>query len=79
MLEILDGNEDVYDILREDASSATPMDMTLWHQAPIILLEEARRLNSLEVTEGDIVGWCERAEVALNAYPWLKLYSTSIS
>lgn len=81
MLEILDGNESIFVTLREDASAATPMDMSLWHSAPSILLEEAPVLHSEElgVTVEKIVEWSERSTIALNNCPWLEIFSTSIS
>ena len=81
MLEILDGNEDIYHILREEASSATPQDLTLWSMVPSLLLEEvpALHINHFNVTEQTIGDWCKRAQVALNTFEWLESFSTSIS
>ena len=81
MLEILDGDENVFHILREDASSATPVDLTLWRLAPSILLEEvpALQCSEFKVTEQKIIDWCNRAQIALNTCPWLENFSTSIA
>ncbi len=80
MLEILDGNENVYHVLNEDASSATPRDIILWQLAPSILLEEAPALtgDNLNVSEDNVLNWCKRAQVVMDQLQWLDLYSTSI-
>ena len=80
MLGILDGKEEIYHLLREKASSATPLDITLWKLSPSTLLEEVPELQKGEyaVTEYDISDWCYKAEIALGVMPWLELFSTSI-
>jgi len=81
MLEILDGNEDIYDVLRNDAASSTPLDLTLWYFMPEVLLEEVSALNNgeLKVTTREITKWCDRAKQVVESLSWLEKYATSIS
>ncbi len=79
MLEIVNGNEDIYQILREEASSATPKDLSLWKMIPTVLLEEVPLLLSeYKVSEQQIIDWCHGAEIAIETYEWLSEFSTSI-
>ena len=80
MLEIVNGNQDIYQILCEEASSVTPQDLTLWKMVPSVLLEEVPSLVSeCNVSEQIVVDWCHGAEVAMKTFEWLSEFSTSIT
>jgi len=80
MLEILDGNQDLFFILNEEASCGTPKDLSLFQFAPGILLEEVPSLNhgDLTTTASDMKGYCSRAAKALETLLWLNSYATGI-
>jgi hypothetical protein len=76
MLEIIDGNQDLYEILSVELSSSTPRDLSLWRDVPSMIIEEAS--SQVTVSEHDLQKYCNRARRALNSLRWLELYSTSI-
>ena len=76
MLEILDSNQDLFAILCEELSSGTPKDLSLWAAVPSLLIEEAN--SELNVAEGDVRKYCERATTAIETLEWLQFYTTSI-
>jgi hypothetical protein len=83
MLEILDGNEDAFIVLRDFIKTGTPKDLALWTYIPDMLLEEIKIVPEgvpfLEsVDPSVIVTWCRRAKNALDSYDWLNLYITPI-
>jgi hypothetical protein len=81
MLEILDGDLNLFEILRDEASSGTPQDLSLWQEAPSVLFEIVPSLCSseLNITEDKMVMYCTKAKKAINSLVWLSDYSTSIS
>jgi hypothetical protein len=76
MLEILEGDQDLYAILRDELSSGTPKDLGLWAVVPQLVIEEAE--TELKVAEEDVNKFCERAKQVTANFEWLQLYSTSI-
>lgn len=76
MLEIIDGNQDLYEILSVELSSSTPKDLSLWRDVPSMIVEEAS--SQVTVSEDDLQKYCNRARKALDSLGWLELYSTSI-
>ncbi len=77
MLEILDGNQDLYAILRDELSSGTPKDLGLWAAVPELVAEEAEtRLNA---SEDEVKKYCERAKQTCDKFEWVQLYSTPIN
>ena len=77
MLELLDGDQDLYEVLNDELSSATPKDLSLWAPVPGLLIEEAE--TDLEVTEDNVKKYCDRAKLAVQKIEWLQLYTTSIA
>jgi len=78
MLQILDGNEDLYLLLRDEARAGTPKDLCLWSSIPSELSTLARS-KKFQVTEKDVSRWCERARIALEKLEWLGWYITPVS
>jgi hypothetical protein len=76
MLEIIDSDQDLYEILSDELSSATPKDLALWANAPDLIIEEAR--SQVMVSENDLKKYCLRARKAIETLQWLETYSTSI-
>jgi len=76
MLEIIDSDQDLYEILNDELSSATPKDLALWANAPDLIIEEAR--SQVMVSENDLKKYCLRARKATETLQWLESYSTSI-
>lgn len=77
MLEIIDGNQDLYEVLSDELSSCTPKDLSLWCDIPSMIIEEAT--SDISASEDDLKKYCNRAKKALNSLGWLELYSTPIS
>jgi hypothetical protein len=77
MLEIIDGDQDLYEILRDELSSATPIDLALWASVPALIIEESR--SQIMVSENDLRKYCLRARKTIETLQWLEKYSTSIS
>jgi hypothetical protein len=80
MLEILEGNLKLFEVLRDEASSGTPQDLSLWQEAPSVLFEIVPSLCSSEfnITEDEMAIYCAKAKKAMNSLTWLSEYSTSI-
>lgn len=76
MLEIIDSDQDLYEILNDELSSATPKDLAMWANAPDLIIEEAR--SQVMVSENDLKKYCLRAQKAIQTLQWLETYSTSI-
>lgn len=85
MLEILDGDDDIYFTLREKLQCGTPKDLRLWKNIPWNLLSELKpfleEVNKSQdaVTEEMIDEWCERADIALHTCAWLDDYITPLA
>jgi len=86
MLEILDGDQDVLEALREEAHAGTPRDLKLWSCLPDMLLEEAPSIKRI-IGSGDdetldarkkVEVWCARAKCVLEEFEWLEWYSTPV-
>ena len=77
MLEILDGDQDAFEILHEEGRSGTPKDLSLWTQIPSMLLDEVPLLKEKYHTK-DVMKWTERAKTSLETLEWLKWHSTPI-
>lgn len=75
MLEIIDSNQDLYEVLHA-MNSATPHDLSLWSDASSLIIEEAP--SKLNVSESDLKKYCTRALKALKSLEWLELYKTGI-
>jgi hypothetical protein len=84
MLEILNGNDDIYFILRENLQSGTPKDLLLWKHIPETLRKELKPLLhehelTMEVSVELVKQWCYRANIALNTLSWLEAYITPLA
>ncbi|KAL3779245.1 hypothetical protein HJC23_010892 [Cyclotella cryptica] len=75
MLEILDGDEDVLDLLQEKARSSSPRDLANWQSFPNMLLET---MECSQYSEQDVLRWISRAQVALRSCPWLEDFTTPV-
>ena len=75
MLEIIDSNQDLYEVLHA-MNSATPHDLSLWSDASFLIIEEAP--SKVNVSESDLKKYCTRALKALKSLEWLELYKTGI-
>ena len=75
MLEIIDSNQDLYEVLHA-MNSATPHDLSLWSDASSLIIEEAP--SKVNVSESDLKKYCTRALKALKSLEWLELYKTGI-
>ncbi|KAL7488265.1 hypothetical protein ACHAW6_013837 [Cyclotella cf. meneghiniana] len=76
MLEILDGDEEVLELLREKAHSSSPRDLMHWQSFPKMLLET---MECWHYSEQDVLRWISRARVALRLCSWLELFTTPVS
>mmetsp|Transcript_10203 Transcript_10203/g.22105 ORF Transcript_10203/g.22105 Transcript_10203/m.22105 type:complete len:164 (+) Transcript_10203:2-493(+) len=82
MLEILDGDQDALELLRDHARSSCPRDLSNWRSAPGLLLDAISRGgaeggdNSKTWERSDVVRWIRRAKVALGVCTWLELFTT---
>jgi hypothetical protein len=76
MLEILDGDEDILDLLREKAHSSSPRDLTHWQSFPKMLLET---MGCSHYSEQDVLRWIFRARVTLRDCSWLEMFTTPVS
>ena len=77
MLQILDGDQDAFEILRDEGRSGTPKDLCLWLRVPSMLLDEVVRLKE-NYSIADVAKWTKRAEKAVETLEWFKWYSTPI-
>lgn len=75
MLEILDSDQDAFELLSEKANSANPWDLYQWQSYPQLLLDS---LESTAYSVNDATRWISRANTALQTCAWLEDYSTSI-
>ena len=84
MLEILDGNEDVFHLLCTHANAGTPKDLSLWESMPSLLYDTLLGKHCLKketekiITTTQLQTWCTRARIALTTYPWLQDFITPI-
>mmetsp|Transcript_6790 Transcript_6790/g.11050 ORF Transcript_6790/g.11050 Transcript_6790/m.11050 type:complete len:83 (+) Transcript_6790:1-249(+) len=82
MLEILDGDQDALELLRDHARSSCPRDLSNWRSASGLLLDAISRGgaeggdNSKTWERSDVVRWIRRAKVALGVCTWLELFTT---
>uniref|UniRef100_A0A7S4N5T5 Uncharacterized protein n=1 Tax=Odontella aurita TaxID=265563 RepID=A0A7S4N5T5_9STRA len=87
VLEILDGDQDVLEMLREESSAGTPRDLSNWAECPEMLLEASPGLrdrlgkgteNNGKKADEVVRLWCMRAKEAVRACPWLEWYVTPV-
>ena len=76
MMAILDGDEDIFIMLRDLLHSGTPKDLVMWMSIPNVFIQEINSRASIAIGEPMVKKWCHRAQIALNTYPWLDLYIT---
>eukprot|EP00978_Attheya_sp_CCMP212_P030248 scaffold110539_cov54-Attheya_sp.AAC.1 len=83
MWEICNGSQDALLQMRERARTGTPHDLSLWTQAPDLLLSQLYPLDEDSSISVDTVRtWCQRAQTLLQDHPefeWLHWYATPIS
>eukprot|EP00956_Cyclotella_meneghiniana_P001552 scaffold1758_cov40-Cyclotella_meneghiniana.AAC.1 len=75
MLEILDSDQDAFELLSEKANSANPWDLWQWSSYPQLLLDS---FESTVYSVDDVTRWISRAHIALQTCAWLENYSTSV-
>jgi hypothetical protein len=85
MLEILNGDDDLYFTLREKLQCGTPKDLKLWMNIPSTLVSElgpflAEVNKSKDAISAEMIHeWCLRAEIALDTCSWLDDYITPLA
>mmetsp|Transcript_22217 Transcript_22217/g.31829 ORF Transcript_22217/g.31829 Transcript_22217/m.31829 type:complete len:247 (-) Transcript_22217:109-849(-) len=78
MMSILDGDEDIFIVLRDLLKSGTPKDLVMWVSIPNVSVQEINIRASIAIGEPLVKKWCHRAQIALNTYKWLDLYITPV-
>jgi len=78
MMSILDGDEDIFIVLRDLLKSGTPKDLVMWVSIPNVFVQEINGRASIAIGEPLVKKWCHRAQIALNTYKWLDLYITPV-
>ena len=71
MLEILDGDQDALDVLRE-AEADNPMDLASFGHEPTLLIQHAKFYHKVKWELSKVTKWIVWAEIALDNCEWLQ-------